>query len=59
MYGSLAGRYDNPIPTCFRAPIDFLKIPALYASEGNQRIEAQMKHKRKQKRIAFAQMVLK
>jgi hypothetical protein len=26
---SLAGRYDNPIPTWFLASIDFLKIPAL------------------------------
>ncbi len=26
---SLAGRYDNPIPTRFLAPIDCLKIPAL------------------------------
>jgi hypothetical protein len=26
---SLAGRYDNPIPTRFQAPIDRLKIPAL------------------------------
>jgi hypothetical protein len=26
--GSLAGRYDNPIPTGFLAPIDCLKIPA-------------------------------
>jgi hypothetical protein len=25
---SLAGRYDNPIPLWFPAPIDFLKIPA-------------------------------
>ncbi len=25
----LAGRYDNPIPTWFLSPIDFLKIPAL------------------------------
>ncbi len=25
---SLAGRYDNPIPTRFLAPIDSLKIPA-------------------------------
>ncbi len=25
---SLAGRYDNPIPTQFLAPIDCLKIPA-------------------------------
>jgi hypothetical protein len=27
---SLAGRYDNPIPTRCLAPIDFLKIPAQY-----------------------------
>jgi hypothetical protein len=27
---SLAGRYDNPIPPRFLAPIDFLKIPALF-----------------------------
>ncbi len=26
---SLAGRYDDPIPPRFLAPIDFLKIPAL------------------------------
>jgi hypothetical protein len=26
----LAGRYDNPIPARFLAPIDCLKIPALY-----------------------------
>jgi hypothetical protein len=26
---SLAGRYNNPIPTRFLAPIDCLKIPAL------------------------------
>ena len=26
---SQAGRYDNPIPTRFLAPIDSLKIPAL------------------------------
>jgi hypothetical protein len=25
---SMAGRYDNPIPTRCLAPIDFLKIPA-------------------------------
>ncbi len=25
---SLAGRYDNPIPTLFIAPINCLKIPA-------------------------------
>jgi hypothetical protein len=28
---SLAGPYDNPIPTRFLAPIDCLKIPALCA----------------------------
>jgi hypothetical protein len=28
---SLAGRYDNPIPTLFLAPIDFLKIQAWLA----------------------------
>jgi hypothetical protein len=27
---SLTGRYDNPIPPQFLAPIDFLKIPALF-----------------------------
>jgi hypothetical protein len=27
---SLVGRYDNPIPPRFLAPIDCLKIPALY-----------------------------
>ncbi len=27
---SLAGRYDNPIPPGFLAPIDCLKIPAQY-----------------------------
>ncbi len=27
---SLAGRYDNPIPTLFLAQIDCFKIPALY-----------------------------
>ncbi len=30
---SLAGRYDNPIPTRFLAPIDFLKIPAQESME--------------------------
>jgi hypothetical protein len=29
---SLAGRYDNPIPPRFLAPIDFLKIPAQLVS---------------------------
>jgi hypothetical protein len=28
---SLAGRYDNPLPTLFLTPIDCLKIPALKA----------------------------
>ncbi len=27
---SLAGPYDNPIPTLFLAPIDCLKIPAQF-----------------------------
>jgi hypothetical protein len=31
---SLAGRYDNPIPTRCLAPIDFLKIPAQATSAG-------------------------
>ncbi len=31
---SLAGRYDNPIPTRFLAPIDCLKIPALSMCPG-------------------------
>ncbi len=26
---SLVGRYDNPIPTRFLAPLDCLKIPAV------------------------------
>ncbi len=29
---SLAGRFDNPIPTPFLAPIDCLKIPTLNAA---------------------------
>ncbi len=29
---SLEGLYDNPIPTRFLAPIDYLKIPALKTS---------------------------
>ena len=31
---SLAGRYENPIPTWFLVPIDFLKIPALATKAG-------------------------
>jgi hypothetical protein len=34
---SLAGRYDNPIPTRFLAPLDCSKIPAQNATEGHQR----------------------
>jgi hypothetical protein len=34
---SLAGQYDNPIPTWFLAPIDFLKIPAQLRSEGGSK----------------------
>jgi hypothetical protein len=30
---SLASRYDNPIPTRFPAPIDCLKIPALFPAD--------------------------
>jgi hypothetical protein len=29
---SLAGRYDNPLPPRFLAPIEFLKIPAQYST---------------------------
>ncbi len=28
----MAGRYDNPIPTRFLAPVDWCKIPALFTS---------------------------
>ncbi len=44
---SLAGRYDNPIPTRFLAPIDCLKIPAqewqepvISSTRGNGRMMA-------------------
>ncbi len=30
-FASLAGRYDNPIPTRYLAPTDFLKTPDLNA----------------------------
>jgi hypothetical protein len=33
---SLAGRYENPTPTWFLAPIDCLKIPALYSGMINR-----------------------
>jgi hypothetical protein len=32
---AVAGRYDNPIPTRFLAPIDCLKIPAQFAEKRN------------------------
>ena len=32
---SLAGRYDNPMPTRFLAPIDWSKIPALLTTWGS------------------------
>jgi hypothetical protein len=35
---SLAGRYDNPIPTRFLAPIDCLKIPALKLRESSEAV---------------------
>ncbi len=35
---SLAGRYANPIPTRFLAPIDCLKIPALVRVDRDQGI---------------------
>ncbi len=36
---SLAGRYDNPIPTRFLGPIDFLKIPAEEANDITGRMD--------------------
>jgi hypothetical protein len=35
---SLAGRYDNPIPSRFLAPIDCLQIQALYSGSVGQRL---------------------
>jgi hypothetical protein len=35
----LAGRYDNPIPNRFQAPIDCLKIPALDPVANNNKAE--------------------
>jgi hypothetical protein len=35
---SLAGRYDNPIPPRFLAPIDCLKIPAQESTEQGRRL---------------------
>ncbi len=37
---SLAGRYDNPIPTRFRAPIDCLKIPSLVIQCVDRKLKA-------------------
>jgi hypothetical protein len=36
---SLAGRYDNPIPTRFLAPIDFLKIPAQARGDAEEALD--------------------
>jgi hypothetical protein len=33
-----AGGYDNPIPTRFLSPIDFLEIPAQYRGKSRGRI---------------------
>ncbi len=37
---SLAGRYDNPIPTRFLAPIDCLKIPSLVIQCVDRKLKA-------------------
>jgi hypothetical protein len=42
---SLAGRYDDPIPPQFTAPIDFLKFPAQLFEKYSQK-----RNKREQKR---------
>jgi hypothetical protein len=41
---NLAGRYDNPIPPRFLAPIDFLKIPALrsFCSNMNRSVSPEL-----------------
>jgi hypothetical protein len=36
----MAGRYDNPIPLRFLAPINFLKIPALATQFQTQLLES-------------------
>ncbi len=40
---SLVGRYDNPIPTRFLAPIDCLKIPAQYSMFERQHVALQFR----------------
>ncbi len=53
---SLAGRYDNPIPPWFLAPLDFLKIPALYipiAMVSGTSSQAETKLKKLAKEISF------
>ena len=37
---SLAGRYDNPIPTRFLAPMDCLKIPSLVIQCVDRKLKA-------------------
>ncbi len=46
---SLAGRYDNPIPPRFLAPIDFLKIPALEKYHKNEEVE--LDHNKKSEHV--------
>jgi len=41
---SLAGRYDNPIPARFLAPIDCFKIPALVSQEIKESPSGQKEH---------------
>ncbi len=36
---SLAGRYDNPFPTQFLAPIEYYKIPAQYVGRARDGVE--------------------
>jgi hypothetical protein len=45
---SLTGRYDNPLPTQFLAPIDRLKIPA-QLTKTYRRLTKQLTDKRKDK----------
>ncbi len=42
---SLVGRYDNPIPTWFPAPIDSLKIPAQYSMFERQHVSLQFRRR--------------
>jgi hypothetical protein len=43
-FASLAGRYDNPIPARFLAPIDFLKFPAPVYERRNRFLELSRNH---------------